>query len=198
MTTRLDDLTRDGTPDKARIDAFVDKHRFPLVSPLGVTFVYRGDAESVTLRCWMAGLDGPQPLVRIEDTDLWAVTIEFPEDSRIEYKFEVVRNGHSELILDPLNSVRARDPFGANSVCQGYGYARPAWTLHDEEARRGNVRRHRLHSAAFGRDREVLVYLPPTFRRNRRYPLVVCHDGADYLRYAALQNVLDNLITALD
>jgi enterochelin esterase family protein len=198
MTTPLDDLTRDGTPDEDAINAFVDKHRFPLVARHGVTFVYRGEADSVTLRCWMSGLDGPQPLVRIDETDLWAVTIEFPEDSRIEYKFEVVRDGHSELILDPLNGVRAQDPFGANSVCQGFGYKRPSWTLNDPEARQGNIRRHRLHSAAFGHQREILVYLPPTFRRNRRYPLVVCHDGADYLRYAALQDVLDNLITALD
>lgn len=188
----------DKPPTREAIDTFIDKHSFPLVAPHGVTFVFRGEASEVHLRCWMSGLDGPRPLTRIEKTDLWAVTVEFPEDSRIEYKFDVIRDGHGELILDPLNDVTARDPFGANSVCQGFGYKRPAWTLEDAESRRGRLRRHRLHSAAFGGERECLVYLPPTFRRNRSYPLVICHDGADYVRYADLKVVLDNLITALD
>ena len=38
------------------------------------------------------------------------------------------------------------------------------------------------------------VYLPARFRRTRRYPLLVVHDAGDYLRYAALRTVLDNLI----
>lgn len=198
MNPALKELIDRGTPNAEQVDAFIDKHRFPLVDRHGVTFVYRGEAGSVTLRCFMSGLDGPQPLSRIEGTDLWAVTIEFPESSRVEYKFEVERDGHHEMILDPLNVVQARDPFGANSVSQGYGYERPAWTLDDPESRQGDLRRHRFHSDAFGGQREILVYLPSTFRRNRQYPLVICHDGADYVRYAALKNVLDNLTSALD
>ena len=44
----------------------------------------------------------------------------------------------------------------------------------------------------------VRVYLPARFRRSRRYPLLVVHDGADFLRYASLQVVLDNLIHRLE
>ena len=55
--------------------------------------------------------------------------------SRIEYKFEVIAGGQRQLLVDPLNPVLAHDPFGANSVCQGAGYERPAWTFHDAEAR---------------------------------------------------------------
>ncbi|MEM6639495.1 MAG: alpha/beta hydrolase-fold protein [Pseudomonadota bacterium] len=198
MNPALKALIGDGAPDAAAIDAFIDRNRFPLVDRHGVTFVFRGEAESVLLRCFMSGLPGPQPLTRVADTDLWVVTVEFPEASRIEYKFEVSRDGHGEMILDPLNVVQARDPFGANSVCQGYGYTRPIWTLDDSTAREGKLRRHRFHSDAFGEQREILVYLPATFRRNRRYPLLICHDGADYVRYAALKTVLDNLITDLD
>jgi enterochelin esterase-like enzyme len=32
----------------------------------------------------------------------------------------------------------------------------------------------------------------------RRYPLLIVHDGGDYLRYAALKDVLDNLIHRLE
>ena len=38
------------------------------------------------------------------------------------------------------------------------------------------------------------VYLPARFRTSRSYPLLVVHDGADYLRFTALRTVLDNLI----
>ena len=93
----------------------------------------------------------------------------------------------------------AHDPFGANSVCQGYGYKRPEWTLHNPLSRAGfacdtgtSTARH-LEST-----RDVQVYLPATFRDNRRYPLLVVHDGDDYLRFADLKTVLDNLIHRLE
>src|SRR6185295_1621515 len=44
-------------------------------------------------------------------------------------------------------------------------------------------------------------YLPARFRRadpGTRYPLLIVHDGGDYLRYAAAKTVLDNLIHRLD
>ncbi len=141
---------------------------------------------------------GGQPFERVGDRDLWVLRVELPENSRIEYKFEVVRDGHEEWILDPLNPLQAADPFGANSVAQGHGYARPEWTLADAPARAGTVDEVAVHSAALGDDRHVAVYVPARFRRSRRYPLLVVHDGFDYLRYANLQVVLDNLIHRLE
>ncbi|MDH3254715.1 MAG: alpha/beta hydrolase-fold protein, partial [Acidobacteriota bacterium] len=52
--------------------------------------------------------------------------------------------------------------------------------------------------AAFGGSRELRIYVPPRFRPTRRYPLLVVHDGGDYVRYAGLQTVLDNLIFRLE
>ena len=42
------------------------------------------------------------------------------------------------------------------------------------------------------------MYLPARFQHTARYPLIVIHDGADYLRYASAKTVLDNLIDRLD
>ena len=198
MNPQLRKLFRKGTPDNAAIDAFVHDADFPLVEGSNVTFVYRGAADAVNLRCWIAGLDTAQPFQALRDTDLWAATIELPKGSRIEYKFEVISNGHRELILDPLNEVLAHDPFGANSVCQGYGYERPEWTLENSASRRGELRQDSLHSKVFKGRRDFQVYVPARFRSNRRYPLLVVHDGADYLSFASLGTVLDNLIHALE
>ena len=198
MNPQLRKLVRKGAPDAAAIDAFIAEADFPLVDGSDVTFVYRGAADAVYLRCWIAGLDTAQPFQALRGTDLWAVTIELPRGSRIEYKFEVISNGQRELIVDPLNNVLAHDPFGANSVCQGYGYERPAWTLPAEDVREGTLRPASIDSKAFRGQRDLQVYVPARFRENRRYPLLIVHDGSDYLNFAALKVVLDNLIHVLE
>jgi enterochelin esterase family protein len=137
-------------------------------------------------------------LKRIRGTDLWWVALEIPERSRIEYKFEVVEDGRRRLRHDPFNPHTARDPFGSNSVLHGVGYQTPQWTRHDPRARPGKLEELAIPSAAFGEERRVVVYLPARLRRSRRYPLLIVHDGADYLRYAELGTVLDNLIDRLE
>jgi enterochelin esterase family protein len=115
----------------------------------------------------------------------------------VEYKLEVVRGGSGVWIEDPLNPRRARDPFGANSVVHGAGYHVPEWVRADPEARPGRLDEIDLDSPTFGK-RAVGIYLPARFRSNRRYPLLIVHDGHDYLRYASLRPILDNLIHRLE
>jgi enterochelin esterase family protein len=179
------------------VDAFVASHAFPLVEGTSITFVYRGEADAVHLKHWVYGLSTSQPLGRVPDTDLWHLTLELPARSRVEYKLEVVRGGRGEWMEDPLNPNRARDPFGANSVAHGAGYQVPEWVHRDPEARQGILDELIFESATFGR-RSVGLYLPARFRRTRRYPLLVVHDGHDYLRYARLGSILDNLIHRLE
>lgn len=194
MNQRIRDLLANGPPSAEAIDTFVAENEFPLVEPGRVTFVYRGAADDVILRRWISGHSTAQPLERITDTELWALTMELPDVSRFEYKFEVISNGARQLVLDELNGVLAHDPFGANSVCQGHGYTRPDWTYPDPDVRSGTLEPHRINSQAFGQDREIQVYLPARFRRTRTYPLLIVHDGPDFLRFAELKTVLDNLI----
>lgn len=198
MNPALRKLVRKNPPDPAEIDALLSELDFPLVDGADVTFVFRGSADAVYLRCWISGLDTAQPFQSLAGSDLWATTIELPKGSRIEYKFEVVSGDHKELILDPLNDVIAHDPFGANSVCQAFGYERPTWTLHDPVSREGSLQKRMIESDVFKDARETQVYLPATFRTDRRYPLLIVHDGVDYLRYADLKVVLDNLTHRLE
>ena len=198
MSPAIKFLCREGTCDPVAIAKFLRDNRFPLVEPGRVTFVYRGQADKVFLRSWISGLNTAQPLEPLPGSDLWALTMELPDMSRFEYKFEVFKNGESHLLLDELNGVLAHDPFGANSVCQGYGYQRPSWTLPDPESRSGNLTTLKIDSHSFGQTRDIEIYLPALFRRSRTYPLLVVHDGLDYLRYADLKNVLDNLIHRLE
>jgi enterochelin esterase family protein len=167
--------------------------RFPIVEGTSITFVYRGEADAVHLKHWVFGLPASQPLARLTGTDLWYRTLELPEGSRVEYKLEVVRGSRSESIEDPLNPHRARDPLGANSVAHSSGYTVPDWIRPDLDTPGGTIDEIRFDSQLFGR-RGVGLYLPARYRRTRSYPLLVVHDGHDYLEYAGLGTILDNLI----
>ena len=55
-----------------------------------------------------------------------------------------------------------------------------------------------IRSQAQRRDNRVTLYLPARFRTTTSYPLLVVHDGGDFLEYASMKTVLDNLIHRLD
>ncbi len=180
------------------VDAFMQRNSFPIVNGSRITFVWRGEAEQVALRHWIYGLPSSIPLTLLGNTDLWYRVMEFPDASRIEYKFGVTRNGFEEWIHDPANPDIAPDPFGGNSVVRTAGCETPPWVLPNADAPRGRMEKFELPSQAFGDTRHISVYLPPSFRSYRRYRLLVVHDGHDYLRYSSMGIVLDNLIDSLE
>jgi enterochelin esterase-like enzyme len=114
-----------------------------------------------------------------------------------EYKLAVSRDGREDWIVDPLNPARAGDPFGENSVSRTFGYARPAWS-EPRGAAPGRIEEIAVESRAFGETRGERVYVPAGHDPARDYPLVVIHDGADFVSYADLPVVLDNLIAVGD
>lgn len=194
----IEALKAAGEPSADELDAFMRTHQFPLVEGTRVTFVFRGKVDGVNLKSWVYGLPNSQPLHRLGATDLWHLTLDIPRKSRVEYKFELIRHGNGQWVEDPLNKFRATDPFGANSVVHGDGYVVPEWTQPDPDARGGVLAPWVVQSKAFNDTREFNVYLPARFRKTRRYPLIWVHDGPDYVRFANLKTVLDNLIHRLE
>jgi enterochelin esterase-like enzyme len=166
----------------------------PLVRENEATFLFdAGDAEAVFLQHWVFGLSSRIPFEKIGETSWWVLTLEFPLNSRIEYKIGVRQNGVEVWLHDPGNPRIAHDPFGGNSVVQLTGYVEPEWSLPDPETPQGTLETWSIPSRALGNERQVRVYLPARFRPNRRHRLLMVHDGDDYLRYSRLGAVLDNL-----
>ena len=64
--------------------------------------------------------------------------------------------------------------------------------------RTGRLETIDVRSEAFGDTRQVPVYVPARYRPTRRYPLLIVHDGVDFVRFADLKDVLDNLIDRLE
>ena len=96
-------LVSGGSPDPRAVAEFVARNEFPLVEPGAVTFAWRGAADHVHLMRWiLAGADR-QPFHRLPGTDLWLLRLPVRNEGRFEYKLAVGRDGHEELVLDPLN-----------------------------------------------------------------------------------------------
>lgn len=193
----------DGRPQDAlaAVREFHQAHRFPLLSGDTATFFYPGPAggldpvDEAFLVHWVFGLETRIALAPIGHTGAFGVAVELPHSGRVEYKLELVRGGRHRWTRDPLNPLQAFDPFGSNSVCTMPGYAAPPWADPDPQSRPGRLVSFPLRSKVWGDTRKVRVYLPSEYHPRKAYPLLICHDGSDYLRFAALGTVLDNLIS---
>ncbi|KAB7744052.1 enterochelin esterase [Nostocoides sp. F2B08] len=181
--------------DQARAERFVAKHGSPIVEGPRATFLWVGEADEVLVRHRVQGLPDPLSMRRVPHTSLWYVSIDMPPESRVEYQFEIIRGEQREShVNDPLNPRLAHGPFGASSVCAATGYVVPEWTLPDPEARSGELVDETLQSKALRRQVRFKVYVPARFVPLVHHPLLVVHDGDDYLQYASMKTVLDNLI----
>jgi len=180
--------------DETTVDQFLAGREVPIVEGRHCTFLFRGEAEEVYLAQRIVGLPSRLPMRRIAGTSLWYVVLKVPKSSRINYQIEVVRPEHVERFNDPLNPKLSHSPFGAISVCFSLGYTDPEWTFPDPNASRGELTDLVVQSRALERDCQVTLYQPAGFHRSASYPLLVIHDGGDFLQYAAAKAVLDNLI----
>lgn len=186
-------------PHHARelLDAFTREHAFPLMdgNDSATFFYWDGEpADAVFLQHWVFGLAAKMEFRRIPHTDAFYLPLDLPKRARVEYKLEVVRGGAGRWTQDPRNHRRAYDPFGSNSVCPAGSYVEPEWVHRDPTARHGRLVEGRLWSRTWHGERRYKMYVPAEARPGKQYPLLVVHDGDDFLHYAAMKVVLDNLI----
>jgi enterochelin esterase-like enzyme len=179
------------SPDE--IDGLLSDRQFPVVEPGRAIFLFRGNAQAVSLRPMIAGFPGPHSFARLNGNDLWWLDLPLPDGARLEYKFEVLREHHAEWVNDPLNPITTTNPFGTNSVCRAYGYEVPDFARIHENTPTGDFEDVWVASA-MGGERQLTVYRPAGFESAREYPLLFIHDGGDYLTYGGMALVLDNLI----
>ena len=142
----------------------------------------------------MVGLPIDLPLRRLRGTDLWYRVIDVPRGSRIEYRLAVTRDGNTESIEDPRNPSIASNPMGTESVLMAEGYETPSWALPTPGIPEGRLAEMEIQSRALGRTCRVTLYLPARVRLHQRHPLLIVHDGGDFLVHAQLGTVLDTLM----
>jgi enterochelin esterase family protein len=187
-------------PDPALVpttlDRLVFERGFPITGEDATTFAYRGDVSAVRLVHFGFGLPQDLSFERLNGSNWWLLALSLPPGTRLEYKLQITEDTREYDSEDPLNPFEARNPFGQNSVCRSHGYEVPPWALRDPEAQEGLQRSLTIPSRHLGRAVPVTLYLPHEFSMEpeHRYPLLIMHDGTDYLHYADAATVLDNLI----
>lgn len=133
------------------------------------------------------------PMQRITDSDIWYLDVPLDPDGSIQYKLGVTRQGKRRLILDPLNPDRSDAPFGSNSVATGPEYRPPEW-LTAVSDQSGSVHRFPVESKVWGLRKDHQIYVPAGTPASEPLPLLILHDGPEYVRYGGLHACLDWMI----
>ena len=189
----------EAAPDKAPlVERFLASHeRSPIVEGRLAHFVYRGDVEDIAIAGTMVPSGLAEPMQRIAGTDLYYRTYELEPGGRWEYEYVL---NFGQRVPDPRNPRQAPGRFGQQvlSVVALGEHDEPKFLAAPEpQASRGTLEKVPYKSEILGAERELTVYLPAGYAASQRaYPLLLVHQGQDWLERGLLQNTLDNLIAA--
>jgi enterochelin esterase-like enzyme len=157
-------------------------------------FLYRGSATKMTIAGDANSWDpAALAMARISGTTLFYARQVYERDARLDYK--LVRNG-TDWILDPRNPNYCYGGYGPNSELRMPGYMPASECVGAAGIATGTLVLQTFASAILKNSRSLRIYLPAGYdsARQEAYPLVLFHDGLEYLTLAAAKTVLDNLI----
>jgi enterochelin esterase family protein len=156
-------------------------------------FFYTGNVQSVGVPGDATGWDpGTDVMSHIDGTNFWYFTGIYENEARLDYKY--VTNG-SNWILDPRNPNTVSGGYGPNSELAMPAYIQPPEIEYDPTLPHGVIFDTSFFSSALGNSRQIKVYTPPDYgQETKEYPVILFHDGPDYLELGDAKNVLDYLI----
>jgi enterochelin esterase-like enzyme len=186
-------------PVKYKDDEYIKKISHKNISPVvdgnEVTFLYWGKpkrrVELVSeLSFWSANRN--TVLQKVAGEDLYHLTIELPEDARLEYKFMV----DGQWYFDPLNPLKCENGIGSqNSYLLMDKFKKVREIYPTEGIPHGEIREFEFTGKAIEGKRIVYVYLPHGYKNSdTRFPVIYFHDGGDYIHRASAVNTINNLI----
>ena len=163
----------------------------PIIDGDLATLVWQGTSPPHVIDDLHNWDEAPQKMLRA-GAALWYLSISLPADAYLEYAF--IESRTSKRLPDPLNPNQVRKGAG---VYNHYFYmpeGKPSpLVLPIKGIEHGTVTRHSVPTLDFavGTQRTVYLYHPPV---KKSVPLLFVYDGADYLRQAKLNVIVDNLI----
>jgi enterochelin esterase-like enzyme len=177
------------------IDSFMVVARaqgIPYIEDTIANFIYRGNGSNVYLsgdfNGWSSSAD---KLNRVYGTNFFFISKIFERDARLDYKFIVDGN----WILDPNNPKTCPGGFGPNSELAMPDYIQPVEIKFYPDIPHGTLRDTTFYSSILNNSRTIRVYLPPNYESTTdSFPMILMHDGLEYISLASMHNVLDYLI----
>ncbi len=187
---------RTSLEDRRRIDQAL----LPSSTPDTCTFAYHGPVDlGAPASTSASGLPSDLASPGWRTASSWSSLLAIPDGSRLEYKLEVADSFGSRARRGSPERHRRPTTRSAPTRCAWPpATCRPTWAVPDPAvAAEGTLKDFALTSAALGRPAHTTLSTSrpgSTPRRPSPHPLLVVHDGGDYLHYAQLKTVLDNLI----
>jgi outer membrane protein assembly factor BamB len=173
------------------VESFLAEHpTLPILEGNLVHFVYHGEVDDLAISGNFIREGGEHAMHRVEGTDFYFRSYELPEKSIFSYQFSVFE----ESMTDPANPRKTGGEDNEQSVLATAGWQAP-FHLREPEGKRGSIEKLQWKSAQLGNEREVQIYLPPSYGEGEgRYPLLMVNDGEQALSIGEMDKSLDNLI----
>ncbi|MDP2424493.1 MAG: alpha/beta hydrolase-fold protein [Bacteroidales bacterium] len=156
-------------------------------------FFYRGEARSVSLAGDFNNWKPQAQFQQVEGSSFWFLKMTFLPDARLDYKL-VINN--RDWITDPMNPSIETSGFGVNSAFSMPAYLPSSMAIAYDSVPQGKTVSFSIQSRFLHNTREVTYYLPVTYDPSAFYPMILFHDGPEYIRLAHATIILDNLIYA--
>jgi len=180
------------------LSLFKHKKILPVVNGRDIIFAYRNNlrpVREVRLVHHVSLLDRAPVFQRVDGTGYFVFHLVLPPKSRLEYTFGLkYSDGDKEIITDPYNPEIAWCPFGPKSVTHTSPYIKPEWSIHRADNTGGKIKEHSIRSQVFNSKRIFKIYEPAASPPRDGYPILLVHDGFDYINFSGIIDVLDNLI----
>jgi len=181
---------------QAIIDSFMNATTsFPTIEENTVAYyIYQGGTGSVTVPGDANGWNPDAfPMTKLDGTIFWYREAVFEPDARLDYKF--VLNG-TTWILDPLNPNHVSGGFGPNSELAMPEYVQPPEIQFNAGIPHGSIHTFSFTSTNLGNTRTIKVYTPPGYESHPEYyyPVILFHDGLEYLTLGSANNIIDYLL----
>lgn len=167
------------------------ENKSPIIKGEEVTFIYKGSAKSVFLVSDCNKWELEDKMTRIENTDTWYITKQFPENARLDYKYVVDDN----WIRDPLNEFATNGGLSDNSTLIMPKYQSDYDKIINENVPRGNlIKDLKYYSNYLNAEMNYHVYLPANYKKENASCVLYALDGSDYVNFAKINLILDYMI----
>lgn len=178
------------------IDEFMARQqRFPVIEgDTLVHFIYRGEADELSLLGDIVGWRYDHPMHRVAGTDLFYYSSALESDARLAYKF---MHDLQTPIIDSLNTDRVTPTifFGEANY-----FSMPDWRAPDhlqaqEISKTGQIDSLQFSSEISDSTRTIEVYLPHGYHdSDETYPVAYIHGGQGARQLGQMKSSLDYLV----
>jgi len=177
---------------QAKVDSFMNANPIlPYIEDdTAVFFIYQGTAVSLEIAGDFTGWNPSMHMTGVNGTNFYYSSAHFESDARLDYKFVI----NSNWILDPKNPYTCTGGFGPNSELRMPAYVVPPEISWYSNIPHGIIRDTSFYSSNLNNTRPVKIYLPPGYSVQKQYPIIVFHDGLEYVSLANTNNIFDYLI----